>query len=239
MDRTLKALSILLSYPDAELKDATGAIGEVLRSDRRLDQATVSELSELLDDLSRTDIWSLRERFVDLFDRSRSCSLNLFEHVHGEDRNRGMAMINLLETYGQAGLEPSTNELPDHLPTVLEFLSLRPAAEARDLLADAAHILAALKERLSGRNSPYAAVFRALVRIAGTAPDPEALAALLDAPDPPGDDLEALDAAWTETEVAFGPGAGTDCPQARDLLARMSVPERAGDGREALSQGRS
>lgn len=221
MDRTLKSLSILLSYPTGELKEAIPDLRAVFESDRRLDAGTRKDLAGLLDELDAMNIWQLQERFVEIFDRSRSFCLNLFEHVHGDNRARGAAMIDLLETYEKAGLEPSTVELPDHLPTLLEFLSLRPADEARRILVDASHIIEALGTRLSRRQCRYASVFTALVRIAGGVSDRDALAALLELPETSDDDLEALDESWEESEVTFGPGVGSDCPQARDLLSRM------------------
>lgn len=159
-----------------------------------------------------------------LFDRSRALSLNLFEHVHGESRDRGGAMVSLLETYREGGFEPATTELPDHLPVLLEFLSTRPFAEARDILADAAHIFEALNARLVRRESPYAAVFAALFQLAGATSDKAALAGLLEQPDIAADDLAALDEIWEESEVRFGPDPNGGCPQVRDMLAQMDVP---------------
>ena len=159
-----------------------------------------------------------------LFDRSRSLSLNLFEHVHGESRDRGGAMVSLIETYRAAGVEPATTELPDHLPVLLEFLSTRPGAEAQDILADAAHILDALGTRLERRESGYACVLNALSQLAGTQPDAEALAGMLAQPDDDPTDLAALDAAWEETEVTFGPDPNAGCPLVRDMLAAMDTP---------------
>jgi nitrate reductase delta subunit len=153
--------------------------------------------------------------------------LNLFEHVHGESRARGGAMVSLLETYRAAGFEPATSELPDHLPMLLEFLATQPAATAREILADAAHILEALHTRLERRESPYAVAFAALSALAGARPDAEALAELLEAPDDDPTDLEALDQVWEEAEVRFAPDPNQGCPQVRDILARMDSPAPA------------
>ena len=133
MDRSLKALSLILSYPTRDLQDAMPEIGAVLASDTRLTAAARRALRPLVDDLRSRDIYELEEQFVMLFDRSRTLSLNLFEHVHGESRDRGGAMVSLLETYRTGGFEPATSELPDHLPVLLEFLSTRPAAEVQDI----------------------------------------------------------------------------------------------------------
>lgn len=233
MDRTLKALSLVLSYPTRELQDAMPEIGAVLASDRRLTAAVRRSLRPLVEELGGWDLYDLEERYVALFDRSRTLSLNLFEHLHGESRDRGSAMVSLVETYQAAGLEPATWELPDHLPIVLEFLATRPAGEARAVLADAGHILGALKDRLARRESTYGAVLVALLALAGARPDAEAVAELLQEPDDDPSDLEALDAAWEESEVRFGPDPDAGCPQARDMLARMSSPVSAGPAARA------
>ncbi len=227
MDRTLKALSLILSYPTRELQSAMPEIAGVLSADSRLTAAARRALRPLLDGLRDGDIYDLEERYVALFDRSRTLSLNLFEHVHGESRDRGGAMVSLVEMYRDAGFDPVTTELPDHLPVLLEFLATRPAPEARETLADAAHIFAALQERLNRRQSDYAAAFAALAQLAG-AGDQAALSEMLAAPDDDPTDLQALDAVWQESEVLFGPDPNAGCPVTRDLLARMDNPIRPG-----------
>ncbi|SMX50993.1 nitrate reductase molybdenum cofactor assembly chaperone [Actibacterium lipolyticum] len=224
MDRTLKAFSLILSYPTRELQHAMPEIGGVLASDTRLTAAARRALRPLVEELAGRDIYDLQETFVMLFDRSRTLSLNLFEHVHGESRDRGGAMVSLVETYREGGFDPVTSELPDHLPVLLEFLSTRPFAEAQDTLADAAHIFEALNARLVRRESPYGAVFASLLQLAGVKPDQEAVAEMLAQPDDDPTDLEALDEVWEESEVLFGPDPSAGCPQVRDMLANMDVP---------------
>tara|TARA_R110002124_G_scaffold66612_1_gene181237 strand:- start:8818 stop:9522 length:705 start_codon:yes stop_codon:yes gene_type:complete len=224
MDRTIKALSLILSYPTPELQHAMPEIGAVLASDTRLTAAARRGLRPLVEALAGRDIYDLEEQFVLLFDRSRTLSLNLFEHVHGESRDRGGAMVSLVETYRAGGYDPVTSELPDHLPVLLEFLSTRPASEAQDTLADAAHIFEALNTRLVRRDSPYAAVFASLLQLAGAQADSEAVAEMLAQPDDDPTDLEALDEVWEESEVLFGPDPNAGCPQVRDMLSRMDTP---------------
>ena len=230
MDRTLKSLSLILSYPTQELMAAMQEIGDILDSDRRLSGATRRSLRQLVQELRARDIYELEERYVGLFDRSRTLSLNLFEHVHGESRDRGGAMVSLLETYRAGGFDLATTELPDHLPVVLEFLAMRPRPEAREVLADAAHILEALSVRHSRRKSPFRGVFAALLELSGTKADRSAVTALLGQPEIDPDNLEALDEVWEESEVRFGPDPGAGCPQARDILARIDEPVRKPSG---------
>ena len=230
MDRTLKSLSLMLSYPTQDLKAAMRDIGDILDSDRRLSGTTRESLRQLVQDLRSRDIYELEERYVGLFDRSRTLSLNLFEHVHGESRDRGGAMVSLLETYRAGGFDLATTELPDHLPVVLEFLSMRPRLEAQDVLADAAHILEALSIRHSRRKSPFCGVFAALLELSGTKADRSAVTDLLGQPEIDPDNLEALDEIWEESEVRFGPDPGAGCPQARDILTRIDEPTRQASG---------
>lgn len=225
-DRTLKALSLTLSYPSDEWQQAMPEIAAVLAADPRIAPDARNALQTLAEGLGTGDLCDLQESYVMLFDRSRTLSLNLFEHVHGESRDRGGAMVSLIETYREGGFEPATSELPDHLPVLLEFLSTRPFAEARDILADAAHILDAIDTRLVRRESGYAAVFTALSQIAGTEANAEALEGMLAQPDDDPTDLAALDAVWEETEVTFGPDPTAGCPQVRDMLATMDTPAK-------------
>jgi len=219
--KTFKALSALLSYPSADLKSAAGVIGGVLHKEKVLTPRAVQALNPLLTDLAEMDLYDLQERYVLLFDRSRTLSLNLFEHVHGESRDRGGAMVDLLETYRAGGMELEATELPDHLPILLEYLSTRPIEEARELLADAGHIIAALAERLVRRESSYAAALAALAEFAGVEASADMVQELLSVADDSPEDLEALDAVWEEAEVTFGPDPNAGCPATRDILARM------------------
>jgi len=226
MDRTLKSLSVLLAYPTAEAQAALPEIGAALAGDDRLTAQARGHLQALVAELAAGDLYALEEAYVTLFDRTRALSLNLFEHVHGESRDRGSAMVALMETYGEAGLAPATMELPDHLPVVLEFLATRPEAEARAILADAAPILEVLQARLERRENAFAAAFAAILQIARARPDRGAVAEMLAQPDDDPADLAALDAAWEESEVQFGPDPNGGCPQVRDMLANMDRPER-------------
>ncbi|WP_029059547.1 nitrate reductase molybdenum cofactor assembly chaperone [Stappia stellulata] len=224
MDRTLKAISLILSYPTRALQHDMPEVGAILAADSRLTAAARRALRPLVEEIGRGDIYDLEERYVTLFDRSRTLSLNLFEHVHGESRDRGGAMVSLLETYRDGGFEPATCELPDHLPVLLEFLATQPFADTQTILADAAHILEALNARLSRRESAYAAVFAALLQLSGNRADRATVAELLEQPEVDPDDLEALDEVWEESEVRFGPDPNAGCPQVRDMLSRMDAP---------------
>lgn len=218
--KTFKILSLLLSYPEADLQEAIPELRDVLRREGLVSPET---LAGLLADLESGDLFELQERYVLLFDRSRTLSLNLFEHIHGESRDRGGAMVDLLETYRAGGFDLVGPELPDHLPVLLEFLSTRPVEEARATLGDAGAILVALAERLIRRESDYAALLVALVDFARAEATSEEAQALLAEPLDNPEDLEALDAAYAEAQVVFGPDPNAGCPATRDILARMDA----------------
>ena len=211
MAKTFKALSALLGYPSVDLQRATGELRQVFETEALVPKAVRRQLDVLLTDIETGDIYDLQERYVLLFDRTRSLSLHLFEHVHGESRDRGQAMVDLLAMYEERGLAAVKNELPDFLPLFLEFLATLPQAEACDMLGQPAHILAALAERLRKRRSPYEAVFRALTALSTVKPKGEEVSALLALPDTDPLDLAALDEAWEEEAVTFGPGASDSC----------------------------
>jgi nitrate reductase delta subunit len=221
MTRTFKALSVMLSYPSDDLKAVAGEVADVLKDEGVLSEKAQQAIRPLLADMEQLGLYDLQELYVLLFDRSRTLSLNLFEHVHGESRERGPAMVDLLETYRAGGFDLVSTELPDHLPILLEFLSTRPLAEAKEMLGDAGHILAALAERLQRRESNYAAVLAALAEFAGVEASSEMVQELLSVKDDDPEDLEALDDVWEEAEVTFGPDPNAGCPITRDLLAKM------------------
>ena len=165
-----KAFSALLSYPSDELREALPEISDVIRSSPLVGRREQAALKELIGELQGADTIEAEERYVDLFDRGRALSLNLFEHLHGQSRDRGAAMVDLKRLYEDAGFELASSELPDYLPVVLEYLSCRDLDEVRDLLADCAHIIASIAKSLIARGSSYAAVPQALLVIAGERP---------------------------------------------------------------------
>jgi nitrate reductase delta subunit len=218
---TFKALSALLSYPTEALVAAVPEVAATLAAEAAMSKAARRNLAKLLVELSADDLLTLQERYVDLFDKTRKLSLYLFEHVHGEGRDRGQAMVDLVRLYEANGLLAASNELPDYLPLFLEYLATRPLDEARALLAETSHILAVLEERLAKRDASYATVFAALLSIAGAS----RAAADVASEDEP-DDLAALDAAWEETAVTFGPGDNMDGCSVDRLRTQLRAAKR-------------
>ena len=208
MANTLKIISLLLSYPTVELLAAAPAMHVVVEADLPTGRREKAWLRALIDDLAATDLYDAEERYVLLFDRTRTLSLHLFEHVHGESRDRGQAMVDLAQMYDRQGFEIDARELPDYLPLFLEYLSTQPPVEVHELLAQTLHIVVALRERLQKRGSIYANAFLALEALANNKADAAVVAELLEQPEDDPNDLEALDAIWHEEAVAFGGGAG-------------------------------
>jgi nitrate reductase molybdenum cofactor assembly chaperone NarJ/NarW len=231
MRRTLKVLSALLSYPTAELQAAIPQMRAALDREGRLPQLNRDRLERLLQEIATGDLYDLQERYVLLFDRTRSLSLHIFEHVHGESRDRGQAMVDLKALYERHGLLKSTSELPDHLPLFLEFLSAIPEAEAGELLEETAHVLEAIRLRLKKRKVPYSSVFSCAQALAHAKPQTEAVAALMGEPDEDPNDLAALDAAWEDEEVTFGPAAAASSQCGKDgLVAKLRAVRRPAPG---------
>ena len=206
--KTYLALSALLTHPEPELLEALPEIGAALEAEALLPRAARREVEALIGELASGDLYDLQERYVSLFDRSRALSLHLFEHVHGESRDRGQAMVDLLAAYAKRGVRVADGELPDYLPAFLEFLSLAPRDEAKGLLGETADILRGVGDRLAGRGSRYAAVFAALLAIAC---EPGLAKKLARGPSP-AEDLTALDREWKDPEVSFGGPQGGPQP---------------------------
>ena len=190
---TLRVLAHLLRYPDAELRAHLPEVQQPLADEAALPAARLAELQALLQYLGTQSALDVESEYVELFDRGRCTALHLFEHVHGDSRDRGPAMIDLLQTYEKAGLYLDANELPDYLPVVLEFASSQPPQQAREFLGEIAHIVRVIFSALLKRNSPYASVLAAVLELAGEKAEPVAVA-----PEP------EMDESWAEPEVFGG-----------------------------------
>jgi nitrate reductase molybdenum cofactor assembly chaperone NarJ/NarW len=234
--KTLKVFSALLTYPTEALVAAAADCKAVLAKEALLTPKYLASVNALIDDIARRDLLDSQERYILLFDRTRSLSLQLFEHVHGESRDRGQAMVDLIKVYEDGGFTPTVSELPDFLPLFLEYASTRTPTEAIELIGQPGHVLAALSERLAKRDSPYQSVFAALVMLSNAKLDAGALDALREEPDPEPDDLEAVDAAWEDEEATFGPGALIDACGRDGLAAKMRQSRRPAPGMERSIQ---
>ena len=188
---TLRALALLLGYPDGKLRAVLPQLADAIDAEKALPASRRAELRAFMREMERSDPIDVEARYVELFDRGRATSLHLFEHVHGDSRDRGPAMIDLTQTYEKAGLLLGPNELPDHLCVVLEFASTQPPQLAREFLAEMGHILVAIFSALRKRESNYAVVLAAVLELAGQKVEAVPVA-----------EDEPLDTTWAEP-VAF------------------------------------
>lgn len=193
MEKSLRVLAALLGYPDAQMRSYLGEMRALLRDERAITASRLAELDALMDNLQRAEPLAAEADYVELFDRGRATSLHLFEHVHGDSRDRGPAMIDLGQTYEKAGLILAEGELPDYLPAVLEFVSTQPPKEAKAFLGEMAHIFNAIFGALQQRESAYASVLGALLELAGEKAKPVKPA-----------EEEPLDESWAEPVVFDG-----------------------------------
>ncbi|MBB2928842.1 nitrate reductase molybdenum cofactor assembly chaperone [Paraburkholderia silvatlantica] len=224
---TYRLVASLLEYPDAPLIEAVHELRAMVRSERAFGAEARGKLERFLDYLDSRDLLALQENYVALFDRGRATSLHLFEHVHGESRDRGQAMIDLVQTYEKHGMLLQPGQLPDYLPVFLEYLSILETSEARALLGETVAILQSITQELSRRNSHYAYVTGALLPLAGAGGTDLPEAAHDDDAGKPHDKehLRALDAAWADEPVQF---MGAERPAAVPSLAPVAFhPRRA------------
>ncbi|OYU45984.1 MAG: nitrate reductase molybdenum cofactor assembly chaperone [Burkholderiales bacterium PBB4] len=184
---SLRALALLIGYPDQALRENLPLLLDALDQEAVVPAARRAELRALATELTRQDPMDIEARYVDTFDRGRSTSLHMFEHVHGDSRDRGPAMVDLAQTYEKSGLLLAPEELPDHLCVVLEFASTQPPKVAQEFLGEMAHILTSIFSALLKRESPYASVIAAVLELAGQRVQAVAIEA-----------DEAMDDAWQE-----------------------------------------
>lgn len=226
---TLRGLAVLLAYPSAELQAGIAELRAAMDREGLLASAERRRLEPLLRRFETADLLDLQSDYSELFDRSRSLSLHLFEHVHGDGRERGQAMIDLGRQYLESGFYLEANELPDFIPVFLEFASCLPPPEMRETLAQPAHVFAALAERLDKRGSEHAAIFHALVALAGVRPDAAALAGIEE--NTPAEDPAGIDEEWEEAPVSFSAGAAHEMGGPTGVVAKIRASNRAA-GRE-------
>ena len=186
--KTYQVLSALLQYPESALCEALPELSASLAPH----EGALTQLAPVFAHLAATPLIDLQQQYVMTFDRNPSHSLHLFEHIHGESRDRGQAMVDLLAEYSRHGLQMVGNDLPDFVPLFLEFIGQQSIDEAARLLGDAIHVLAHIGRKLAANGSPYACVFALLETMS-----PVAAEVLTE---PPVRDMD-------EALETFGPGA--------------------------------
>lgn len=203
--KTYKALGILLWYPNAEWLAGASELCDLMASEGMVGKEQLAALCSFVDSFKQSDLLELQEAYVETFDRVRSLSLHLFEHVHGDSRDRGQAMVDLAERYKELGFSLAASELPDYLPVFLEYLSMLPKEEAQEELENTGHILAGLGRRLAERDSPYHVVLDTLTLLAGKVPEKVVRKTSVVV------DFAQLDKEWEEKPIDF---LGAEAPKA-------------------------
>ena len=223
--RILKVISRLLDYPRVELKCYRADLALEISDSREISPEMRLRLIDALAFLCDGELMDAQENYGLLFDQGRSVSLHLFEHVHGESRDRGQAMVDLIDIYRRNGFQLNAHELPDYLPMFLEYLSSRPDLEVREWLADVSHIIARVAARLEQRGQGgaiYGVLLESLLMIAG---QQEQLSGLRGAvsDEEPDNTPEAIDKEWEETAVTFSTPEKT-CGLDRKPVADKATP---------------
>ncbi|WP_298771134.1 nitrate reductase molybdenum cofactor assembly chaperone [uncultured Shewanella sp.] len=204
----LTLISHLIDYPTQALCDEQSLIRRLIQEDDSLNTVDKEAIDQFIVSRMQMPLLDWQSDYDALFERGRSLSLLLFEHLHGESRDRGQAMIDLMTQYKQAGLAIGVRELPDHIPLFLEFLSTQGEKNARLWLQDVSHILALLQVRLVERENDYACLFTALVNLAKAEIDFNDLIKQVKG-EVRDDTPEAIDKVWEEEMVTFGAEANS------------------------------
>ncbi len=223
--RTLKILGFLLTYPTEMHLQNVSECRAILKNEKWLSDKSLKAIDRFLQEMEQSSLLDLQEEYVSLFDRTPSLSLHLFEHIHGESRDRGQALADLGELYQNEGLSINTAEMPDYLPVFLEFNATQSLDDVRDNLDSIINILSALKKRLENRDSSYANLFDVLIETASRKPDVKAIENALKQDPGALYNFEEIDRQWEE-QFAFD-NAGNDyngesgCPKADEMVARF------------------
>lgn len=205
MIKTYKILSLLLSYPSDELQKFLLEVEKELREEALLQEDRIDEIDEFCKRFNQIDLTNWQEEYVQLFDYSRSVSLHIFEHIKGDSRDRGQAMVNLMEFYKETGMHLTAKELPDYIPAFLEFISTLSITKAAELLAETVNIMDRINEALNDSQNLYSSIFKAIISLSAKQPD-KAITREMIKNEKPLD----LDAEYEEEAVAFG-GAAPSC----------------------------
>ncbi|ACA86909.1 nitrate reductase molybdenum cofactor assembly chaperone [Shewanella woodyi] len=208
----LKVISHLLDYPTLALFDAKEELISGVEQSG-ISAKTRAELTGFICELTQRDLFDAQESYDLLFDRGRALSLLLFEHVHGESRDRGQAMVDLMNVYKTHGFEVDSSQLPDYIPLYLEFLSQQPSEFIQEWLGDISHILTMLSERLKERDCYYKVLLDTLIEVSGVEVEREEIAQAV-SKEVRDDTVEAIDKEWEDREIRFDDPAVGQCPSA-------------------------
>ena len=202
--KTFKLLGLLLTYPEGTVYSESNELLQTLRSEALLPEKFIKKIEIFLTTQKAQDLMAVQEDYVETFDRGRAHCLHLFEHIHGESRDRGQAMVDLSETYAAKGLHIDSSELPDYLPLFMEYLSRCELQDATELLGEAIDVIAVIGAKLKKRKSPYADIFTSIEALSVVKADTEKIKTALREAHKDPETLEELDKQWKEAEAFTG-----------------------------------
>ncbi len=159
------AASLLLAYPDEDVLAAVDAVRASAPSLPSPVRERLEDFCEVLTTPGGPGLRELQARYVATFDLKRKCSMYLSYYAAGDTRRRGTALVAFVEAYRAAGWEVTGSELPDYLPTVLEF-SARTTGDdatiAAGLLASHRDGIEVLRTALESARSPWTGLVEAV-----------------------------------------------------------------------------
>ncbi|MFE6924664.1 nitrate reductase molybdenum cofactor assembly chaperone [Nocardia sp. NPDC057663] len=152
--------ALLLDYPGEKtlaLLDQMSAAAAELPAEVR------AHFDAVLAYLRDTPSIEVAQSYVETFDMRRRASLHLTFYAYGDTRKRGMALLRFKHAYRQAGVELGDEELPDHLPVLLEFAATVDPIGGERLLGEHVPVMELLRLSLGDNNSPYSGVLAAVL----------------------------------------------------------------------------
>jgi len=163
---SLRVLSVLLRYPDEDLCNAQEEIAAVVA--RLQPREMQSAVRMFVEALRRRPLIQNQEKYTAVFDMDPAATMNMTYHIHGDNAKRAAALARLEHTYGQAGWQRATGELPDYLPLMLEFLAVCEHPAQAGVVWECLQGLDAMVAHLEHKAPAYAALLRPLARMAAS-----------------------------------------------------------------------
>ncbi|WP_278263437.1 nitrate reductase molybdenum cofactor assembly chaperone [Nocardia sp. AG03] len=153
--------ALLLDYPGEQ---TLSLLARITSAATQLPEDVRVHFDAVLTYLRDTPAIEVAQRYVETFDLRRRASLHLTFYAYGDTRKRGMALLRFKHAYRQAGVELGDEELPDHLPVLLEFAATVDPIGGERLLGEHVPVLELLRLSLGDNNSPYAGVLAAVLQ---------------------------------------------------------------------------
>jgi len=118
-----KNLAYLIDYPNDPISDIKGIGQKTIPLLENIDRTLASYLEEFLKDLNFFSNGDIQEHYTNIFDFSEKTTLYLTYFTLKESKKRGEVLIEISEIFKKEGFSFPKNQLFDHLPSILLFLS--------------------------------------------------------------------------------------------------------------------